>query len=219
MAGRSHPIFARVYERLSVTMDRAGVAEHRHTLVAGLSGRVIEVGAGNGRQFAHYPPTVTEVVAVEPETYLRAAAARAAQAAPVPVRVVDALAERLPGGDCEYDAAVVGLVLCTVPDQGAALAEIRRVVRPGGQLRFLEHVVAEEPGALRRIQRVADATLWPHLFGGCHTARDTATAIEAAGFVITDLRRFRLPENGPTSPSSPIVLGTATRPDDRGVDR
>src|SRR5918998_6700916 len=99
MAGVSHPIFARVYERLSVSMDEAGVAEHRRDLVAGLSGRVIEVGAGNGLQFAHYPPAVTEVVAVEPEPRLRASAVRAAAQAPVPVRVVDALAEDLPGAD------------------------------------------------------------------------------------------------------------------------
>jgi ubiquinone/menaquinone biosynthesis C-methylase UbiE len=208
-----HPIFARVYERLSVSMDRAGVAELRRDLVAGLSGRVVEVGAGNGRQFAHYPAAVTEVVAVEPEPYLRAAAVRSAAAAPVPVRVVDGVAERLPGADGEYDAAVVCLVLCSVPDQAAALAEIRRVVRPGGELRFLEHVAADRPGALRRVQRVVDATVWPRLFAGCHSGRDTAAAIAAAGFAVTDLRRFRFPAEGPGSPTSPNILGAAVRPE------
>ena len=215
MGDMSHPIFARVYQRLSVSMDRAGVADLRRALAAGLSGRVIEVGAGNGRQFAHYPPAVTEVVAVEPEPRLRAAALVAARDAPVPVRVVDALAEDLPGADGEYDAAVVALVLCSVPDQAAALAEIRRVVRPGGQLRFLEHVAAERPGGLRRVQRVADATVWPRLFAGCHSGRDTAAAITSAGYVITDLRRFRFPATGPGSPTSPNILGTAVRPDDQ----
>jgi ubiquinone/menaquinone biosynthesis C-methylase UbiE len=211
MAGVSHPIFARVYERLSVSMDRAGVAEHRRDLVAGLSGRVIEVGAGNGLQFAHYPPAVTEVVAVEPEPRLRVAAVEAAARAPVPVRVVDGLAEDLPAAEAEFDAAVVGLVLCSVRDQGVALTEIRRVIRPGGELRFFEHVVADQPGRLRRIQRAVDATFWPRLFAGCHTARDTAAAITAAGFTIGELRRFRFPPTGPGSPASPLVLGAATR--------
>lgn len=211
MAAVSHPLFARVYERLSVVMDRAGMAEERQLLVAGLSGRVLEVGAGNGLTFAHYPAGVSEVVAVEPEPRLRAVAVRAARRAPVPVRVVDGTAAALPGGDATFDAAVTGLVLCTVPDQAAALAEIRRVLRPGGQLRFFEHVAAEKPGTMRRAQRVADATLWPRLFGGCRTGRDTAAAIVAAGFVIDRLDRFRFPPAGPRSPAAPHIRGTATR--------
>ena len=211
----SHPIFARVYERMSVTMDEAGVAEHRRALVAGLSGRVIEVGAGNGRTFAHYPPEVTTVVAVEPEPRLRSSAVTAAQHAPVPVQVVDGVAEALPGADGEYDAAVVALVLCSVPDQAVALAEIRRVLRPGGQLRFLEHVAAERPGLMQRMQRLADATVWPRLLAGCHTSRHTAQAIASAGFIIEDLNRFRFPPTGLSDPAAPHIRGNAVRPPDR----
>jgi ubiquinone/menaquinone biosynthesis C-methylase UbiE len=215
----SHPVFARVYARLSVVMDRAGGAVHRHHLVAGLRGRVIEVGAGNGRTFAHYPPGVTDVLAVEPEPRLRAAAMIAARTAPVPVRVVDGVAEALPGGDGTFDAAVAALVLCTVPDQGTALAEVARVLRPGGQLRFFEHVAAERPGALRGVQRLADATVWPRLFGGCHTGRDTVSAITSAGFVVGELHRFRFPPTGPGSPASPHVRGVAVRPADGAAAR
>ncbi|GAB1639815.1 class I SAM-dependent methyltransferase [Krasilnikovia sp. MM14-A1259] len=207
----SHPIFAWYYQRVSVTMDRAGGAEHRAALTAGLTGPVIEVGAGNGRMFAHYPPQVTRVVAVEPEPRLRAAAEEAARTAPVPVTVVDGLADALPGADGEYDAAVTALVLCTVPDQSTALAEIRRVVRPGGQLRFFEHVAADHPGTLHRIQRLVDATVWPRLLAGCHTSRDTLTAIRSAGFTIDDVHHFRFPP-GPPSPAAPHIRGTATRP-------
>ena len=205
-----HPIFARLYERLSVTADRRGAEQHRAELLAGLSGRVIEVGAGNGRNFAHYPDTVTEVLAVEPEPRLRESALRAAADAGVPVRVVDGLADRLPAEDGSFDAAVASLVLCTVPDQHAALTELRRVIRSGGELHFYEHVVSHRPGAAR-IERALDATIYPHLSGGCHLARDTLAAIERAGFEITSSRRFPF---GPSAlgPQVAHILGTATAP-------
>jgi ubiquinone/menaquinone biosynthesis C-methylase UbiE len=210
MADSSHPVFARVYARMSAQMDEQGAAEFRRVMLDGLAGRVIEVGAGNGRNFAHYPPAVTEVIAVEPEPTMRTLATAAARAATAPVRVVAGTAAALPGGDGEYDAAVTSLVLCSVPDQVAALAEIRRVLRPGGELRFLEHVAAETPG-LRRLQRLADATLWPRLLGGCHTGRDTAAAIAAAGFTVDRLDRFRFPEGRFAGPAAPHILGRATR--------
>jgi ubiquinone/menaquinone biosynthesis C-methylase UbiE len=212
VASGSHPVFARVYARLSARMDEVGAAEHRRRVAAGLSARVIEVGAGNGRMFPHYPPQVTEVLAVEPEPYLRAAAVVAARSAPVPVTVVDGLAERLPAGDRAFDAAVTALVLCSVGDQAVALGELRRVLRAGGELRFLEHVSADRPGRLRRVQRLVDATLWPALFGGCHAGRDTAAAIARAGFVIEELDRFHFPPGGPTSPASPHIRGRAVSP-------
>ncbi|QLQ35013.1 class I SAM-dependent methyltransferase [Micromonospora robiginosa] len=209
--GVSHPIFARVFARASVAMDDAGVAAHRRRLVAGLRGLVVEVGAGNGRNLAHYPPAVDHVLAVEPEPRLRALAEAAGSAARVPVTVAAGLAEALPVADGAADAVVLSLVLCSVPDQGVALGEARRILRPGGELRFYEHVVAQTPG-LRRAQRIADATLWPLFCAGCHTARDTLAAIRSAGFTITDVDRFRFPPSGVPAPASPHVLGVATRP-------
>src|SRR4051794_1327459 len=210
MADSSHPVFARVYAGLSAPMARSGAADLRRVLLDGLSGRVIEVGAGNGRNFPWYPPTVQEVVAVEPEPTMRRLAEAAAREVTVPIRVVAGTASALPAADGEDDAAGTSLVLCSVPDQVAALAEMRRVLRPGGQLCFLEHVRAEAPG-LRRVQRLADATMWPRLFGGCHTGRDTAAAITAAGFTIDRLERFRFPEGPLAGPAAEHILGRATR--------
>jgi ubiquinone/menaquinone biosynthesis C-methylase UbiE len=206
-----NPLFARVYARVSENAERKGQAAHRREALAGLTGRVVEVGAGNGMNFPHYPQGVGEVIAVEPEPYLRGLAQDAAEAAPVPVRVVDGMADALPLGDGEADAGVASLVLCTVPDPGAALAELRRVIRPGGELRFYEHVRAESPG-MARFQRVADATLWPLCAGGCHSHRDTLAAIRAAGFEVERCERFDFRASFVEFPATPRILGLARRP-------
>jgi len=209
MAGH-HPIFARLYPTMGKAMERGGMDQRRQALLTDLTGEVIEVGAGDGLNFPHYPPTVTHVLAVEPEPHLRRLARDAAHQAPVPVEVVDGLAERLPSADGSADAVVVSLVLCSVGDQATALREIHRVLKPGGRLRFLEHVRADTPG-LVRVQRVLDATLWPRLAGGCHTGRDTAEAIERSGFTINRLDRYLFPDA--RTPISFHILGTATRGD------
>jgi ubiquinone/menaquinone biosynthesis C-methylase UbiE len=206
----SHPVFARYYARISPAMDKGGMAAHRRQLLHGLAGPVIEIGAGNGLNFAHYPAGVTRVLAIEPDPHLREIARRNAAQAPVPVEVREGIAEELPADDAAFHAAVAALVLCSVADQHAALREIRRTLRPGGQLRFLEHVRASTP-ALRGVQRLLDATIWPALAGGCHTGRDTATAIEQAGFVIDQLDPFRFPDTRLTMPATPHLRGTATR--------
>ena len=205
-----HPVFARWYAWTASAMERHGADVHRRRLLAGIAGRVVEVGAGTGANFAYYPSAVPEVVAVEPEPRLRDLAERAAAAAPVPVTVLDGVADRLPAGDAAFDAAVVSLVLCSVPDQAAALGELHRVLRPGGRLHFWEHVRADG-GALARVQRVMDATVWPAVGGGCHAGRDTAAAIAAAGFTVERLERFRFPETQVPMPTAPQILGTAVR--------
>ncbi|MEV5973455.1 methyltransferase domain-containing protein [Streptomyces sp. NPDC051921] len=206
---KPHPLFARFYAGVAgPALERAGIDAHRRRLLAGLGGVVLEVGAGNGLNFPHYPPEVTRLVAVEPEPNLRALAVRRAREAAVPVEVAGGRAEGLPFRDASFDAAVVCLTLCSVADQRAALAELRRVLRPDGQLRFLEHVRSGTP-AMRRVQRVLDATVWPRLAGGCHTGRDTQAAITAAGFTVTAVDRFAFPETRVPVPAGTHILGTA----------
>lgn len=205
-----HPLFARFYLRFVAAADRRGGAEHRARLLEGLSGRVLELGAGNGANFNHYPASVQEVIAVEPEPILREHAVRAARDAPVRVKVIAGVADSIPVEDSSCDAAIASLVLCTVPDQARALAELFRILRPGGELRFYEHVVSHRP-AMARLQRVADATVYPHLAGGCHAARDTGAAIERAGFVVERCERFPF-RPGTFGPAIPHVLGIARRP-------
>ncbi|MFI7102176.1 class I SAM-dependent methyltransferase [Streptomyces sp. NPDC050161] len=209
-----HPLFARFYARCGAAADqRAGVAELRRALLSGVTGRVIEVGAGTGLNFAHYPGTVSEVVAIEPEATLRRLARDAAVRADVPVDPVPGVAEALPVKSEAFDVAVASLVLCSVRDVRRALAELRRVLRPGGELRFFEHVRAAG-GGLSAVQWTLDHTVWPTLMGGCHTWRDPLAEIRAAGFEVVHVRRLKVPERGPTLPTSPAVLGTAQRPVD-----
>ena len=205
---RPRRFFSRFYARISPGMEGQGMAELRRELLANLHGRVVEIGPGNGLNFAHYPSTVTEVVAVEPEPFLRDLAVQAARQAPVPVAVVPGRAENLPVADHSVDAAVVCLVLCAVLDPEQAIHELRRVVRPDGNLRFLEHCLADTPG-LRRVQRLADATIWPLLTGGCHTATDPVAALEDNGFTVTAVRHLRFPEHRISLPATPHIIGHA----------
>ncbi|MFE9173449.1 class I SAM-dependent methyltransferase [Streptomyces kebangsaanensis] len=207
-----HPVFARYYARVSVAAEsRMGMAGVRRRLLGGLSGRVIEIGAGNGLNFAHYPGSVAEVVAIEPERLLRRRAVEAALRAEVPVDVVPGCAEALPVKSEAFDAVVFSLVLCSVRDLPRALTEARRVLRPGGEVRFFEH--GRGGGrAMALTQRALDRTVWPLLAGGCHLARDPVAALRDAGFELGPYRRMLLPEKGPALPTSYCALGTAWRP-------
>jgi ubiquinone/menaquinone biosynthesis C-methylase UbiE len=202
-----HPLFARFAAFVAAREGDEEVDLRKETL-AGLTGRVIEIGSGSGPNFAHYPETVSEVVSVEPEQHLRAKAEEEAGRSSRPIRVIDAVADQLPFEDGSFDAAVAVLVLCSVPSQAAALAELRRVVRPGGELRFYEHVI----GTSRRLAGMQRA-LAPglaKLFGGCRADRDTGAAIERAGFRMERYRRFLI-RNLPEAPAAPRILGVARR--------
>lgn len=206
----NHPRFARLYLRMASSRKAHGEDDYRRRMLEGLHGRVIEVGAGSGLNFPLYPETVDEVLAVEPEPLLREAALKNAPDAPVRVEVVDGVAGRLPAEDESFDAGVASLVLCSVSDQQRALAELFRVIRPGGELRFYEHVIAERP-LWARLQRLADATFWPRVAGGCHLSRDTRAAIEHAGFAVETSERFQFTPGAPVPPI-PHILGRAKRP-------
>jgi ubiquinone/menaquinone biosynthesis C-methylase UbiE len=145
-----------MYLRTVTRRVAGGEDEYRRELLAGLTGRVVELGAGSGINFPFYPATVEHVLAVEPEPLLRAECIKNAAQAAVPVRVVDGVSGQLPADDETLDGAVASLVLCSVPDQERALAEFRRVLRPAGELRFYEHVVAHNKLAAS-LQRMADA--------------------------------------------------------------
>ncbi len=204
-----HPRFARMYEQISADSERCGTAAYRDRALAGLSGTVVEVGAGNGMNFPHYPDTVTEVVAVEPEDRLRALAEQAAAKAPVPIRVVAGHADALPLDDASVDAGVASLVLCSVPDPLRSLLELRRVLKDGGELRFFEHVRSTSPliGAVQ----TAITPVWAAASGGCHLNRDIAAALAAAGFEIDEIDRFAYRPLKFT-PAHAHILGRARKP-------
>jgi len=206
----ANPLFARVFHRYCGRDRGKGERELRRELLVGITGRVVEVGAGNGINFEHYPAGVGELIAVEPEPYLRSQAGRAAADAPVPVRVVSGVAASLGLPDDSVDAVVVCGVLCSVPDQREALGEFRRVLRDGGELRFYEHVRSRRP-AFARWQRAIDSP-WGAMMGGCHTDRDTLGAIVDAGFGIERCRGFGFPPKARIYPVAPRILGVACAP-------
>src|ERR671910_795125 len=202
--------FARYLERREQRKPDLEARALRRRAVAGLRGRVIEVGSGDGRSFEHYPAEVESVLAVEPDPTARAAAAERARATAVQIDIVDGDAAALPAEGGTFDAAVVMGVLCSVPDPAAALRELRRVLVSGGELRFWEHVRSSNP-AFRVLQRAGDALFWTRALGGCRTTRDTESAIRAAGFQIEDFDRGFHASSLLTITPAPYVLGRAIR--------
>lgn len=202
-----HPFFARMWKVMS-SHETPLLRRLRTENLAGLSGRVLEVGAGTGTNFVHYPDTVSEVVALEPETRLAPLAREAASAATVPVTVVESTIESMPAAE-PFDAVVCSLVLCSVEDPDNVLRQLNSVLKPGGELRFFEHVAS--PGWRGVMQRFADATVWPRIAGNCHTHRNTERAITAAGFSVESTRhQMTFPAWVPI-PVSEVAVGRAVK--------
>ena len=205
------PLFANVlYPRFRKAAEEHGEHSYRERLLDGLTGRVLELGCGDGAHFRLYPETVTELVAVEPEENLIKRAEKAARDARCPVRIVPGFAEALPAEDGEFDAAVAALVLCSVGDQRVALAELMRVIRPSGELRFFEHVKAD--ARIHAAAQLAVQPVWAQLGGGCHLARDTEDAIRNAGFEIERCEHFEFAPGFLQKLAGPHILGVARRP-------
>jgi protein-L-isoaspartate O-methyltransferase len=203
-----NPFFARVWTFLS-RHETEALKRLRRENLAGLSGRVLEVGAGTGTNFELYPGTVAEVVAVEPEQRLAVLAQKAAETAPVQVTVSTDTVEQFTAGE-PFDAVVCSLVLCSVEEPDSVLRRLLSVLRPGGELRYLEHVASSGPRA--RLQKFADATLWPRLLGNCHTHRHTEESIVDAGFRVSGARReWTMPAWVPL-PVAEFAIGRAVKP-------
>ena len=203
-----NPFFARLWSRMS-TREPESILRLRRENLAGLTGRVLEVGAGTGTNFAFYPATVTEVVAVEPEQRLAVIARRAAEGASVPVTVSTDTAEKYQSGE-PFDAVVCSLVLCSIGEPDGVLRQLFSMLRPGGELRYLEHIASDGPRAT--LQKLADATVWPRLLGNCHTHRDTERSIVGAGFEVQTARHEWVLPTWVPLPVSETVIGRAVRP-------
>jgi ubiquinone/menaquinone biosynthesis C-methylase UbiE len=197
--------FAALYDRAFAATEEAGLREMRAELLASARGRVVELGAGTGANLELYPQAVDEIVLTEPDPHmgrqLRAKVAESDRNA----RAVAAPAERLPFEDDSFETAVAMLVFCTIPGPGVALAEVARVLKPGGRLIFLEHVRAEDPRLASWQDRLEKP--WRFLGDGCHCNRDTVATIAASPLRLGDVARSTLPKAPPIV--RPLVSGTA----------
>jgi SAM-dependent methyltransferase len=191
----AHPVFAQVYRLVAAAGERGGFGQLRASVLADASGRL-----------AHLPAAVTSVVAVEPDPSMRALARGRVTACPVPVTLLSADAHALPLADGSVDAVLCACVLCSVAQPPRALAELRRVLVPGGRLLLLEHVAAPPGHWVGRLQQLLQP-VWGRAAGGCSVRRDTWGAVAAAGFDVTAVRTAMVWPNLP--PVAPTVLGTA----------
>jgi ubiquinone/menaquinone biosynthesis C-methylase UbiE len=196
-----------IYDRGMTATEEAGLREMRRELLAGARGRVLELGAGTGVNLQLYPETIDGLTMIEPDPHMtkRLREKLAALGKTSEVTVIEAPAESLPFPDDSFDTAVVTLVLCTVPDQPAALKEIARVLKPDGQLLFLEHVRSRHPSLAKWQDRLEGP--WRFLGDGCHCNRDTVSAITAAGFELGEVERGALPKAPPIV--RPLAKGNA----------
>lgn len=201
--------FSAFYDRAMKATEEAGMREIRREALSGARGRTIDIGAGTGINLGLYPDDLTELVLAEPDEYmLRRLRPKLAEGGMRTAEVVQAPADRLPFPDDTFDTAVFTLVLCTVPDPQAALAEAARVLRPDGQLIFVEHVRSEDPSLARWQDRLERP--WRFLGDGCHCNRHTVATIEASPFQVHNVERGELPKAPPLV--RPLARGTASLP-------
>ncbi len=178
---KGHRWFSFCYSRFIAPADQKQWGEPRRRVMEGLKGRVVEVGVGSGTNLSYYPPDV-QVVATEPDPHmLKRARVRLQELGATNVEIQQAPAERLPFDDASFDHAVCTWVLCTVDDLPRTLAEIRRVLKPGGTFRFMEHVGNDENVVWGGLQRVI-APVWRWMGAGCRLTQRTERFIEGAGF-------------------------------------
>ena len=196
--------YAAIYDRIFSGAERAGLSEDRHALLAQAAGATIEIGAGTGLNLSHFSPAVTRLCLVEPDPSMRKRLYRRASGRDG-VEIVDARAEALPFPDGSFDTAVVTFALCSVADPDGALAEIARVLHPGGELLFLEHVRDTDPKIARKQDHPGVLYAWM----GCHPNRDTLTAISRAPFEVTAVRHGEVPKAPRVE--RPMIVGTAAR--------
>ena len=200
-------LFAAGYDKFMARTEEAGLSAHREALLAGVSGRVLEIGGGTGANLPFYTASVEELVVTEPEEPMARRLERKLATCQVRVRVVHAPAENLPFPDASFDFIVSTLVLCTVGDASRALGEVHRVLKPGGRLVFLEHVRSESAGLARWQDRLNG--LQTRVGHGCNCNRQTLDNINAAGFSIVELEHDRLRKAPPIV--RPLIIGTAAR--------
>jgi SAM-dependent methyltransferase len=199
-------VFAHVYDAAFVLAERRGLREVRKNLVALSKGRVVELGAGTGLNLVHYPEDVSELLLTEPDPHMAAKLRKRAGFSSLDARVVQAPAEELPFDDASVDTVVSTLVLCTVQNPHQALAEVARVLRPGGSLLFAEHVRSAFPQAARWQDRIN--TPWSWYACGCQCNRDTISTIRANSFYIGEMTHHRLRWISPVV--RPLVVGSAS---------
>jgi len=198
-------LMAAVYDGMMRGSEEACLAAWRKELLAELSGSVLEIGAGTGSTLGLYPKTVTRLVMCEPDPHMREKLATKVKG----IEIAAYSIEELPF-QSEFDAVVCSLVLCSVRDQKAALAQIRKVLKPGGRLVFLEHVAADgKPKRLKWQRRIEP--VWKHLMGNCHLTRRTEAEIQAAGFRIEKIQRESMRKALPVC--RPSIRGIARRVD------
>lgn len=201
----------RVVPRLTDrALSSAEIGELRHSACSGLAGRVLEIGFGSGLNLPHLPAEVEALSAVEPADAGWALSAQRRAGSSVPVERTGLDGQRLAADDASYDAVLSTFTLCTIPDVSAALAEVRRVLRPGGSFHFLEHGLAPDEGVVAWQRRLEP--LQRRVFAGCHLTRDVPSLVEAAGLEVTALEQRYLPGPRPLRPWSYGSLGRAVRP-------